>query len=191
MAQQSCVATCTTVELPVGGRVVVASDLFLGTAPTPASISASRELSRTIAAITGPGAVVIAGNLFELTEGECVLPEKALAAHVELREALATFATDECRRVILLPGTRDRAICYDADTMASITCCGFEVALAAELAVRTASGVRLVRVEPGWAYDARCAYADPTDPHDTPLGHHAVADLFPALTSTKSGWLEG
>ena len=175
----------------MGGRVVVASDLFLGASPTPASTSASRELANTITAITGPGAVVIAGNMFELTDCAADLPAKALAAHVELGDALAGFVREDCRRVILLPGTRDRAICYDPATMESVASCGFEVALAADLAVRTASGSRLVRVEPGWSYDSRCAYADPTDPRDTPLGHHAVTDLFPALTSTKSGWLDG
>jgi lysylphosphatidylglycerol synthetase-like protein (DUF2156 family) len=191
MAPASRSATCTAVDVPMGGRAVVASDLFLSASPTSASTSASQELARAISSIAGPAALVIAGNLFEIPE-DAVDPVKAsLLAHEELATALATWCGQAHRRVILLPGTRDRAICYDAAVMASVAGCGFEVALSVDLAIETSAGIRLVRVEPGWSYDPINAYGDPTDPRDTPLGHHAVSELFPALKTTKSGWLEG
>jgi lysylphosphatidylglycerol synthetase-like protein (DUF2156 family) len=185
--------------------VIVASDLFLGSQPTSASKSATRALAKAVAAVEGPGALVIAGNFFELgipradaaptPSGELpsssTRPSAALDAHHDLAGCLGTFLAAPCRRVILLPGTRDRAICYDASTVAEIRARGFEVALSVHLNIATATGTRRVLVEPGWQYDPINAYADPTDPRDTPLGHHAVADLFPALKSTKSGWLEG
>jgi lysylphosphatidylglycerol synthetase-like protein (DUF2156 family) len=190
MAPTGSPATCMTVDVPLGGRVVVASDLFLSASPTSASTSASRELARAIISISGPAALVIAGNLFELSEAIDTV-KASLHAHRELAAALESWCRQEDRRVILLPGTRDRAICYDPAIMASIARSGFEVALSVDLVIETAEGPRRVRVEPGWHYDPINAYADPTDPRDTPLGHHAVAELFPALKSSKTGWLEG
>jgi lysylphosphatidylglycerol synthetase-like protein (DUF2156 family) len=183
--------TCTTVVVPLGGRVIIASDLFLSASPTSASTSASQELARAISAISGPAALVIAGNFFELSEDVIDTVEASLQAHEELAAALERWCAHADRRIVLLPGTRDRAICYDPATMASVAGRGFEVAGSADLDIETSGGVRKVRVEPGWSYDPLNAYADPTDPRDTPLGHHAVAELFPALQSTKSRWLEG
>jgi lysylphosphatidylglycerol synthetase-like protein (DUF2156 family) len=183
-------AACTTAAVPLGGRVVVASDLFLGASPTSASISASQELARAISSISGSAVLVIAGNFFELSE-EPNTVKASLQAHEELAAALKGWCGRPSRRVILLPGTRDRAICYDPAVMASVARSGFEVALSVDLDLETGAGTRRVRVEAGWRYDPINAFAVPTDPHDTPLGHHAVTELFPALKSAKSGWLEG
>jgi len=54
------------VEVGLGGRVLVVSDLLLGPSATPASASATTDLARAIEAWSGPGALVVAGNLFEL-----------------------------------------------------------------------------------------------------------------------------
>jgi len=134
---------------------------------------------------------VIAGNFFELSNDGVNTVEDSLEAHSELATVLETWRGQESRRVILMPGTRDRAICYEPSVMTSVARRGFEVALAIDLAFETAAGARRVRVEPGWQYDPINAYGDPTDPRDTPLGHHAITELFPTLTSTKSRWLEG
>lgn len=186
-----CAASCLTVDVPVGARVIVASDLFLAPVPTPASTAATRELAQALATVVGPGALVVAGNLFELDEASAVGPCEALEAHGELAATLAQFKEAPDRRLIILPGSRDRAICYDPQAAADVRAHGFEIALSAQLAVRTGGGVRLVHVEPGWRYDPRNRFADPTDPHDTPLGHHAAVELFPALAASRSGWLEG
>ncbi|MGH9169902.1 MAG: phosphatidylglycerol lysyltransferase domain-containing protein [Acidimicrobiales bacterium] len=191
------------IDVPPGSKVVVASDLFLSGEASPAAESATLALAGAIAQIEGPGALVIAGNLFELpvaagtaTRGSSgYTPAQAInasmAAHPRLSSALAKFLQGRSRRVVLLPGTRDRAICYDAGAIAAVAEHGFEVALSADLSVATDHGRRQVIVEPGWRYDPVNAYADPTDPRDTPLGHHAVTDLFPALRARKPGWLEG
>ena len=188
------IASCSTIAVPVGGRVLLASDLFLTATPTVASSSATAELATAIGAIEGPGAVVIAGNCFELSEGATeakASPTGALDAHGRLSKGIAMFLDEPDRHVVLLPGTRDRAICYDPEITGSLESLGIEVALAVDLAVQTGSGTKLVRVEPGWRYDSRNAFSDPTDPRDTPLGHHVVTELFPALSATKSGWLDG
>ncbi len=190
-------------DLPVGGRALVASDLFLGDVPTASSRAAAEALGRELAAVEGPGVLVLAGNCFELTPrpaagGEAPAPpiavERALAAHPSLRIGIERFLAgraEVCRRVVFLPGLRDRAICFDAASGAPLAALGCEVALGAEISVATAAGPKTVRVDPGWRHDPRSEFKDPCDPRDTPLGHHAVTDLFPALRSSHSGWLEG
>ncbi|MGH9292133.1 MAG: phosphatidylglycerol lysyltransferase domain-containing protein [Acidimicrobiales bacterium] len=199
--------SCIRVQVPFGGRAVLASDLFLEAVPTPASAAAAGELANALAAVEGPGALVVAGNLFRLDivaaphgndhaaaphGGErAALAVRALEAHAPLRRAIASFLGAPSRRAILLPGTRDRAMCFDEDAAEALSCLGFEIALEAELEVQVAAGWRRVRVEPGWRYDRRNAFGDPADPNDSPLGQHAAVELFPALSASRSGWLEG
>ena len=52
-------------------------------------------------------------------------------------------------------------------------------------------GPKVVCIDPGWTYDERNAFIDPADPRDTPLGHHAVAEILPALAGSTSPWLAG
>jgi len=191
MATDRCTRSCATVAVPFGGRVVVAGDLFLGPVPTAASLAACKELATATRRITGPGALVVAGNLFELGGRPAEDLAATFSGHPELCELTSGWLREPGHRLVVLPGTRDRAICYEPATMARLAELGIEVALSAEVVAETASGPRRVRVEPGWRYDPLNAYADPTDPRDTPLGHHAFADVFPTLTSTKQGWLEG
>jgi lysylphosphatidylglycerol synthetase-like protein (DUF2156 family) len=188
---------CRRVGLGAGGRAIVASDLFLTDTPTKGSAAAVTALTRALEAIRGPGALVFAGNCFELTptpRGSCSVQD-ALGAHLELCRSIAGFlsaaSAETPRHVIFLPGTRDRAICHSAKDASALTSLGAEIALTVEVEVESAQGARAVRVEPGWRYDKRNAFADPTDPNDTPLGHHAITDLFPLLGATPSGWLDG
>ncbi len=190
-------------ELPIGGRAIVASDLFLSDEPTPSSQAAAASIASALRATEGAGVFVVAGNCFELTPRPArpTPPEApatvrgALAAHPELcrafREFLAGRPHNGCRRIILLPGMRDRAISYDADAADPLLAMGCEIALTAEITVATSTGAKVVRVEPGWSHDERSAFKDPTDPRDTPLGHHALTDVFPALKTSRSGWLDG
>lgn len=182
---------CTTVCVPREGRVIVAGDLFLSVVPTAASRLAARELTEALNRFDGPGALVVAGNLFELGEQPARELQAALRAHAELAEAAAAFLAVTGRRIVILPGTRDRAVCYDRPTMAALAAAGIEVALSVDLEIAAGASVERVRVEPGWRYDALHRYGDPTDPRDTPLGHHAVAELFPAIKGARNGWLEG
>ncbi|HLI44720.1 MAG TPA: phosphatidylglycerol lysyltransferase domain-containing protein [Acidimicrobiales bacterium] len=192
-------------ELPIGGRAVVTSDLFLRDEATPSSSAAAEAVAEALRGVEGDGILVVAGNCFELTPrsgaagAEAISPGAAvtgaLSAHPGLCSAFRDFLDRRgeglCRRIVLLPGIRDRAICHDKEAAAALEALGCEVALALDVAVETGSGSKTVRVEPGWGYDARSAFDDPTDPHDTPLAHHALTELFPALGSSRSGWLDG
>ncbi|MGA3215201.1 MAG: phosphatidylglycerol lysyltransferase domain-containing protein [Acidimicrobiales bacterium] len=186
-------AAVACLEVPLGYRVIVVSDLFLGAKRTDASGAASLALAHVLRLAEGPGALVIAGNTFDLLVPADGDPAAALGAHEELRQALGDYlAADCCRRAIMLPGNRDRAILYDQAANAAVTAAGFEVAISAKLQVATAGGSKQVRIEAGWRFDERNAFVDPADQRDTPLGHHAVAEILPALAgATTSPWLDG
>ncbi|HEX6476276.1 MAG TPA: hypothetical protein VF005_03315, partial [Acidimicrobiales bacterium] len=153
------------VEVGLGGRVLVASDLLLGSPATPASASATTDLARAIEAWSGPGALIVAGNLFELLVAEphdaVPDPMAALGAHPRLTTALRAFGAAEGRRLICLPGSRDARLAWDhtaADAVAGEL--GAELALAVEVTLETGAGRRRVRVEPGHRLDPRHALAD-------------------------------
>ncbi|HZD67022.1 MAG TPA: hypothetical protein VE152_13065, partial [Acidimicrobiales bacterium] len=185
-----------TVDVPVGGRVLVVSDLLLEDHATRASTSAAGRLAETIEAWEGPGVLVLAGNVFNLLGTGQVDPSAALAAHPRLAAALSAFARRSERRVVFLPGSRDGRVAWDAAAAGVVgDSLGAEVALACRLDVATGTGTRWVRVEPGQRLDPRFATADARDPAETPLGHHLVTEVLPALgmgpDSRKSGWLTG
>jgi len=60
------VADLVELCVPVGGRVMVMSDLHLGQKATSASESTTAELARAIEDWDGPGVVVLAGDCWEL-----------------------------------------------------------------------------------------------------------------------------
>ena len=102
--------TVARLAVPVSWRVIVMSDLFLSAKRTEASGSASVELARALERAEGPGAVVVAGNAFDLLVPPGGNPASALGAHRELGQALTSYlAADSGRRAILLPGTRRSA----------------------------------------------------------------------------------
>ena len=77
MAASSDIVDLLAVHVPVGGRAVVMADLHLGPDPPLTQVAATGELASAIEAATGPGALVIAGNLFDAG----VEPSAALADH--------------------------------------------------------------------------------------------------------------
>jgi lysylphosphatidylglycerol synthetase-like protein (DUF2156 family)/UDP-2,3-diacylglucosamine pyrophosphatase LpxH len=190
------------IDVPAGGRVLVASDVHLAPTPTPASTAAASELAAVLTAWVGPGLVVFAGDLFELLAGDpgggaggnrpIVDPAPALAAHPRLRDAVVAFAADPSRRVVCLVGNHDGRLAWDDAAAATVAAAlGAELALAAELSVDTGRGCRAVRVEHGHRFDPPNAFADPRNPHDTPLGHHVVQEVLPTLGGASAGWLDG
>jgi lysylphosphatidylglycerol synthetase-like protein (DUF2156 family) len=190
-----CCETVARVVVPSGARAVVVSDLFLTGTRSEASGGAALELAAALAASPQLAAIVVAGNLFDLlTPGSS--PKAALEAHHELAEALrrarlARPGGAAGARVLLLPGVRDRAVLYDPAVAAELEEVGIEVAQAAELELETPGGPSRVRVEPGWRFDPRTAFADPSNPHDTPLADHALREVFPALSARGATWLAG
>jgi len=137
------------IDVGVGRRVLVAANLGLSPEPTAATAWAATGLARALDTWEGPGLVVVAGNLLDLTSAADarVAARDALGAHPRLARALESFAAGEDRRVVCIPGRSDIAIGTQA--AAAVEDLGLEVAPAVELRLVTASGVRVVQVESG------------------------------------------
>ncbi|MDQ1395288.1 MAG: lysyl-tRNA synthetase, class, partial [Acidimicrobiaceae bacterium] len=174
--------------------MLVVSDLHLSREATTASMAASTELAQTVEAWTGPGAVILAGDCFELLEGDVRDPRPALQTHARFGAALKAFAAAEGRRLFCLPGNHDGRLAWDAKAVAGVReMTGAEMALTVDLYISTGSGVRMVHVEHGHQFDPANSFTDPRNPADTPLGQHLVRDLMPGLRSGpgSAGWLAG
>ena len=169
--------------------MLVFSDLRLANGATDITREVTRTVARAIEECRGPGVVVLAGDVFDLRDGTDI--ESALAAHPRFAAALALFVAGQDHRLVVLPGTRDRALAYDSRTIDAITTIGGEVALACALEVDTGVGTRLVQVEPGHRLDPTAAFADPRDPNDRPLALHVARDIGPGSRPTRRtarGW---
>ncbi|MDQ1441269.1 MAG: lysyl-tRNA synthetase, class [Acidimicrobiaceae bacterium] len=176
------------VEVPLGGRVLVIGDLHLGATATPVSTAASTELARTIEAWTGPGLLVFNGSCLELLCPGARDPKAALGAHPLLVRVVKAFAGGPGRRVLYLPGARDGRAAWDPQVAAVLRdALGAEIALAAELTIDTGAGPRTVRVEPGHQLDPLTHLNDPRNPAESPLGHHLMCEVLPALRESTSG----
>ena len=57
----------TRVDVPLGRRVMVVSDLLLTPSATSSTLAVTGELARALDTWDGPGILIIAGNLFDLT----------------------------------------------------------------------------------------------------------------------------
>src|SRR4051812_7813037 len=174
-----------------GARVLVFSDLCLASPGTDISREVCRSVARAIEECRGPGAIVFAGDTFDLRDGTDV--DGALLAHPRLATALAAFVAGDDHRLIVLPGIRDGALAYDQRALDAVAALGGEVALDCVLEVDTGTGSRLVHVEPGHRLDPAAAFNDPRDPNDRPLAQHLVREIGPglAVAADSNKWLTG
>lgn len=177
------------VQVPVGGRVMVLSDLHLGQHSTDDSEAVTADLAREIDAWVGPGAVILNGDCFELLAESHLDPGRALAAHARFAAALLGFSREKGRRVLVVPGNHDGALAWHPAAVATLAKrVGAEVALAVDLQIHTGAGVRRVRVEHGHRFDPHNAVEDPRNPGETPLGHYVVRALR-NLRRPGASWL--
>ncbi len=145
------------VDVPIGRRVVVVSDLLLTPQATPSSKALTVELARVLDAWDGPGILIVAGNLFDLidTVSPAVDAERCMAAHPELRASIGAFLQEPERRIIRQVGTHEPGFATDPNVAVALTALGVEPFAAVDLHLHTATGLRVVRIEPGdHAYDS-------------------------------------
>jgi lysylphosphatidylglycerol synthetase-like protein (DUF2156 family) len=199
---ETAVVDLLPVEVPLGGRVLVVADLHLGPVATATSTAATTELAQAISAWTGPGLLVFNGSCLELLCPEGCDARAALAAHSQLMAVVRQFAASPGRRVLYLPGARDGRVAWDPSAAAAVRdLLGAEIALAVELTIDTGAGTKTVRVEPGHRLDPLTHLDDPRNPAESPLGHHLMREVLPALRdstagsepdrSAREGWLSG
>ncbi|MDQ1438843.1 MAG: lysyl-tRNA synthetase, class [Acidimicrobiaceae bacterium] len=173
------------VELPVGGRLLVAADLRLGREATAASDVAASQLAAAVKACDGPATVVMAGGMFDLVNDDKNTPAAALAAHPRLAGALAEFAAGEGHRLICIPGVVDRKLAWDRSAQEGLSSAvGATVGCGVEVAAVTGRGTRKVRIQAGHEFDPRFAPSDPPSPADTPFGVHVITEVLPAFTAS-------
>jgi lysylphosphatidylglycerol synthetase-like protein (DUF2156 family) len=190
------------VDVPLGRRVMVVSDLLLTPEATPSTTAATAELARALDTWDGPGILVIAGNLFDLTA--CTAPldhaTRSMAAHPVLRDALSRFLSVDERRVIRQTGTHEPGFETDPDMLAASAARGLEQLGPVDLHLRTATAVRVVRVEPGeHAYAPGCSgpetELDPAaDAKPGAVGHSAAGRGWRSLAAQSTDdapWLAG
>ncbi|MDQ6781944.1 MAG: DUF2156 domain-containing protein [Actinomycetota bacterium] len=212
------VADQATVDVAVGGRVLVVSDLRLGTGATlpggadpPAQTATVAQLTSAIEAWSGPGALVFNGNLVTLpagaghaTAGQAPESKRvvsavrsALTAHPRLVEVTKAFASGPGRLVLVLPGAADACLAWHAGARDEVARqLGAEFALSATLHISTGGGTRQVQVEPGHRLDPLAAFCDPRNPGESPLAQHLRNEVLPAASESqrskrRGSWLAG
>ncbi|HVA75493.1 MAG TPA: hypothetical protein VNF71_13120, partial [Acidimicrobiales bacterium] len=182
-----------SLQVPVGGRVMVVADLHLTREPGPAETVAAGEVAAAVEAATGPGVLVFAGNLFD----SGVDPMAALGVHSRLVGAVGAYARGYGRKVIVLPGDRDARLAWSQPCQAEVVRqLGAEIALELDLTICTGAGARTVRVEPGHNLDALSRFTDPRNPRESPYAQHLRDELFPSMRRRQTGgreavWLAG
>jgi lysylphosphatidylglycerol synthetase-like protein (DUF2156 family) len=201
----------TWIDVPLGRRVMVVSDLLLTPDATPSTRAVTAELARALDTWDGPGILVIAGNLFDLTGcGDPIgTAGRAIDAHSDLAQAFLRFLGVDDRRILRQRGSHEpedlvaRAGARSArlsGTVASLAAAGVEHLGPVDLHLQTGTGEQVVRVDPGECAvsAARAGPGEMTGPTaDTkpgtaaggPSGRHWNA-LVPQ-SAEDAPWLEG
>ncbi len=153
-------AGSTLVDVPLGRRVMVVSDLLLTQEATPSTLAVTGQLARALDTWDGPGILIIAGNLFDLSGCSSPLAEAngSMAAHPVLRQSLERFLGVNERRILRQTGSHEPGFDSDPELIAAIASNGIEQMGPIDLHLQTTTGVRVVRVEPGEnAYAPGCS----------------------------------
>ena len=192
----------TRIEVGLGRRVMVVSDLLLTPEATPSSTAVCAEVARALNTWDGPGILIIAGNLFDLIGADSAMSQcqRSMEAHPDLRSALARFATVDERRVLRQIGTHEPGIETDPDAIEAMTARGVEQLGPVDLHLHTATGVRVVRVEPGeHAYASGCTgpetkFDPAVDAKPGIIGHSSAGKGWRSLAAQSDDdavWLVG
>jgi UDP-2,3-diacylglucosamine pyrophosphatase LpxH len=176
------------VVVPDDGHVVVVSDLHLPPERTTVSARCCELLSRRLNAQPGPVTVVLAGDIVEMLAFPEATAADILEAHDDLCLALKGV-TERGGQVIYAIGNHDGDLAWDlksADAVRDAT--GALLCLTADLVL---PGGARIRVEHGHQLDPYNCFHDPTNPLDTPLGHHIVREVVPKIEWLGRDWLNG
>jgi len=144
-------AACQTQPLVLavgrGSQVIVVSDLHLRALSDDDSESITSDLARRIESSVGPGAIIFAGDTFELVEEPKNSPQRALTAHPRLADALRRFITEPDRQLVVLAGESDARLASNENDGRELGALGASVGTACDLAIDTGAGFQKIRVE--------------------------------------------
>jgi lysyl-tRNA synthetase len=184
LASHHLVPDLVELQIARGDRAVIVSDLHLSATMTEAAEGCTKALSDVLAGWEGGGAVIIAGDGFELLAGDDPQIGPILDTHAEFCQALNAWADhDETRHLVVLSGNHDGRIAWDIDVVRAIVDAtgATDVAVACDLVLQTDEGPEKVKVVHGNQDDPYNTFIDPRSPIDTPFGHHVVQQLLPQL----------
>ncbi len=149
----------TRVDIPLGRRVMVVSDLLLTPRATPSTLAVTGELARALDTWDGPGILIIAGNLFDLTGVRRPARHgrtghgrpSALARSLDPLPGRRRAARDPPDAAATSPttSTDGPAPTDGSDVVATLAAAGVEHLGPVDLHVQTGTGARVVRVDPG------------------------------------------
>ena len=182
------IADLLEVAIPLGGTVIIASDLHLPPVRSDVSGRSCQALTRRLAGEPGAVTVVLAGDVAELLGYPEATATDILRAHEDLCAALLAV-TARGGQVIYAIGNHDGDVAWDvkaADAVREMT--GARLCLAADLVL---AGGRKVRVEHGHQLDPYNCFHDARNPLDTPIGHHIVREVIPRVEWLGRGWVDG
>jgi metallophosphoesterase superfamily enzyme len=108
------------IELPIGSRTVVVSDLHLPTVATPTSTAVADEVAAVLGETDGPVAFVIAGDGFEMLDGPPDV-DRTLDAHPQFTDAVARFAGQAGHHPVVLSGNHDGQLAWDGHAATVLT----------------------------------------------------------------------
>ncbi len=175
------------IELSVGSRVLVVSDMHIPPLADANSAIVCEQLSVTIDALHGPGVVVFAGDCFDMTTQAHPDPSQMLAEHPRLSGALERYASGEGRHIAVLAGRCDLALVTSEQAARPLLARGWHIARTLDLRFATGSGPRVVRVEHGSQW-----LDDPTEPAPADLDRDEPDDADERDTiATPPVWLAG
>ncbi|MDA8263610.1 MAG: hypothetical protein M0Z47_12380, partial [Actinomycetota bacterium] len=179
------------VEVPIGHRVIVASELFIGRFPGRPRPELER-FGAYLRTVEGPGLIILAGNFFDLLYPRHKPSISDLVTeHKYFFDELRHLVDDRGFTICVIPGSRDAALAYDDDLRRQLSeATGARFGLAFHLLIETTTGRSEVKVTSGRELDERSAPFDPYSPSDTPFVHHLVGEIVPNIAS-KAPWLEG
>ncbi len=143
------------IEVALGRRVMVLGDILLPRHPSPSSLATCRDIAHTLAEWSGPGVVVICGQLVAAGGADSPPPAAALEAHPDLMAAFAAFAQRPESRVVLVVG----ALTPPDDLAVALRACGVTLETGVDLHCVTGAGEREVRILAG---------TPATEPNQTP-----------------------
>lgn len=193
-------------DIPVGRRVMVVSDLLLTPTATATTTAVTGELARALDTWDGPGVLIVAGNLFDFTgeEEPGRRAADALAAHPHLAQALCRFLAREERRVLRQTGDHEAGVAAARSVAhgCGVAIPGVEPIGPLDLHLHTGTGTRVVRVQPGGASEAEPSESvnrhapsngGPNDGDGTAVGPELTGGWRRFLVSSSDGapWLDG
>ncbi|MGH8896066.1 MAG: phosphatidylglycerol lysyltransferase domain-containing protein [Egibacteraceae bacterium] len=176
-------------ELQEGATAWFASDLHLAAEPS----GAVPHLAAALDGLPDGSVAVLGGDVLELLGlSENADPAALLCAHPALVDALERARADRGVQVVWLIGNHDVRLLWDDDARARVAQvlpdCRF--ALAVDLEVPTGAGTQRVWFEHGNQSDPLNRFSDPTNPNDTPFGHHVVREVLPMMRALLGGWVD-